>query len=166
MDIGKYSEKAIEKLRKAGKAILIFTVEKHPRDTRFKTASPSIDLYIVPCNKDEKEPPEDLPRNCYKGTISVNTEKSERTFEVQAESITGLISRTWHNLTKEWKGNNGMTKKKKRAEPIDVWIVADPHDHWKESYQRTFYRRELNAGPPLPLIVSLKPNSNAENEFA
>jgi hypothetical protein len=69
----------------------------------------------------------------------------------------------WYNFRKPGKNNNGTTKKKKRAEPMEVWIVAEPHAHSTNSYERTYYSKKLNAGSPIPLTVSLKPKNKNTN---
>lgn len=96
MSIFGIGEKILETLAKQGKAILVFTVEKHPGDQLFNEASPSIDLYIVPRKKDEKEPPEKLLDEYFKGTISSNTDLSNRSFVEEVESIYGYIDRMWN----------------------------------------------------------------------
>ena len=143
MGLDKYGDKAVEKLRKTGKATLVFTVEVYHGDENLASdpPPPSIDLYIIPRNNKETSPPKDLPVEFNKGIITENTDKPERMFEMQVETITGFFSRAWYNLTKSGKNINGGASKKKRAEPMEVWIVAEPHGKCADFYQRTYIQK-------------------------
>lgn len=143
MGIEKYGEQVAEKLQEAGKRVLIFTVEKYPGDTRFDQEPPSIDLYIIPRTEEEKAPPDVLLDEYFQGTITKNTEKDERSFVVEVESLFGIIDRLIH--------------KKPKREPKEVWIIAEPREFNKKQYKRTHYALKLQAGPPIPLTLSLEP---------
>jgi len=146
VDLG---EKALKALGNAGKAVLVFTIEKYPGDKLFDEQPPSIDLYIFQrANNEEKEPPEDLPDKYFKGTISSQTSEKLRSSIEEVESITGVLDRIWNN--------------KPKREPVEVWIVAEPHAHWRELYERTFYSKKLSSGQVISLTVALRPKQRPE----
>ena len=90
----------------------------------------------------EKFPPDELPIECFKGTISKDEGHS---CEVIVESIFGIIDRL---------------RKKRRKEAKEVWIVVEPAPEYKDEYQRTAYKRKFSAGHEFPLKVTLKPKKN------
>jgi hypothetical protein len=169
MAIDKYASEVGKRLQKAGKATLVFTVEAHPDDKWFSENPPSVNLFILP--KDiYPTVPDDLPSECFKGTISLRTDKEDRQFEETVESINKIASRFWYNIR-----NKGKAQKKKR-EPKQFWIVAEPPEAWKERYERTVEGKELRAAAQkIPLAVSLRPkdvsdkrnksNANDQRDF-
>jgi len=151
MPIDKYVEEAARRAQKAGKATLVFRVEAHPEDKEFSTGPPLVDLYVLP-KEAYPEVPAILPSECFKGTISADTEKEDRQFQETVESINGMLSRTWSNLWNKGKG------KKREREPRAFWIIAEPSGAWKERYERTTESRTLSTtGSSIPLVVSLRP---------
>ncbi len=141
-------EKALKALGKAGKAVLVFTVEKYPGDKFFDDQPPSIDLYIPPRENKEKEPPEELPEDYFKGTISPQTSEKLRSSIEEVETISSIFQR--------------ILKNKPKREFVEVWIVAKPHAHWRELYERTFYSKKLNSGQVISLTLALRPKDRSE----
>ena len=145
VDLG---EKALKALGNAGKAVLVFTVEKYPGDKFFNEQPPSIDLYIVPREKESKEPPQEFPEDSFKGTISSQTSEKLRSSIEKVETVSSVLERIWNH--------------KPKREAVEVWIVAEPHAHWRELYERTFYSKKLNSGQVISLTLALRPKQRSE----